>query len=102
MRQLNHIEIGFQTYLVEGGEPFGAVRGYVPDLDALVVYVENAGDFVVPLEEIHSVHDGLVQALTASSRRQVLAHQEGGHRAYSKEGVSHGNGRSQAGTGLHP
>jgi hypothetical protein len=25
----NHIEIGFQVYAVEGGEEFGAVRGYM-------------------------------------------------------------------------
>lgn len=60
MRRLSHIEIGFQVYLVEGGEEFGAVRGYVPGANALVVYVENAGDFVVPLEAVRSVHDGKV------------------------------------------
>jgi hypothetical protein len=60
MRQLSHIEVGFQVYLAEGGEEFGAVRGYVPNTNALVVYVENAGDFVVPLEAVRSVHDGKV------------------------------------------
>ena len=77
MRQLNHIEIGFQTYLVGGGEAFGAARGCVPDLNALVVYVENAGDFVVPLEEVHCVHDGkvILDAGRIDERlRQVIAH----------------------------
>jgi hypothetical protein len=60
MPQLGHIEIGFQVYLVEGGEEFGAVRGYMPATNALVVYVENAGDFVVPLEAVRRVHDGKV------------------------------------------
>jgi hypothetical protein len=60
MRQLSHIEIGFQVYLVEGGEVFGAVRDYASGANALVVYVENAGDFVVPLEAVSSVHDGKV------------------------------------------
>jgi hypothetical protein len=76
MRRLNHIEIGFQTYLVEGGEAFGAVRGYVPDLNALVVYVENAGDFVVPLEEVHSVHNGkvILDAGRIDERLQAIGH----------------------------
>jgi hypothetical protein len=56
----NHIEIGFQVYTVEGGEAFGAVRGYMPQSNALVVYIENAGDFVIPLEAIRAVHDGKV------------------------------------------
>ncbi len=60
MRKLGHIEIGFQVYLVEGGEEFGAVRGYVPGSDALVIYVENAGEFTVPLGAVQSVHDGKV------------------------------------------
>jgi hypothetical protein len=60
MRKLGHIEIGFQVYLVEGGEAFGAVRGYVRNANALVVCVENAGDFVVPLEAVRRVHDGKV------------------------------------------
>jgi hypothetical protein len=56
----NHIEIGFQVYAVEGGEEFGAVRGYMPQANALVVYIENAGEFIIPLEAIQSVHDGKV------------------------------------------
>ena len=31
MDTLHHIEIGFQVYAVEGGEMFGAVRGYAPE-----------------------------------------------------------------------
>jgi hypothetical protein len=60
MRQFSHVEIGFQVYLVEGGEAFGAVRDYMPGAKGLVVYVENAGDFVVPLDAVRSVHDGKV------------------------------------------
>jgi hypothetical protein len=56
----NRIEIGFQVYVVEGGEAFGAVRGYMPQTNTLVVYIENAGDFVIPLEAIQRVHDGKV------------------------------------------
>jgi hypothetical protein len=60
MPQPSHIEIGFQVYAAEGGETFGAVRGYVPQANALVIYVENAGDFDVPLEAVQRVHDGKV------------------------------------------
>ena len=54
------IEMGFQVYAVEGGEEFGAVRGDGPHAHALVIDIENAGDFVVPLEAVHRVHDGKV------------------------------------------
>ena len=60
MDKLHHIEIGFQVYVVEGGEMFGAVRGYAPEANALVIYVENAGDFEVPLGAVQRVHDGKV------------------------------------------
>jgi hypothetical protein len=60
MLEHSHIEIGFQVYAVEGGEEFGAVRGYMPNANALVIYVENAGDFLVPLEAVQRVHDGKV------------------------------------------
>jgi hypothetical protein len=73
----NQIEIGFQVYAVEGGEEFGAVRGYLPQANALVVYIENAGDFVVPLEAIQAVHDGKVIVDVGrldAAVRQAIAH----------------------------
>ena len=77
MRELGHIEIGFQVYLVEGGEEFGAVREYVPGSDTLLIYVENAGDFVVALDAVHSVHDGkvILDGTRIDARlRQAIAH----------------------------
>ena len=60
-QRLKAIEIGFQAYLEEGGEEFGAVREVAPaGRDEIVVYVENAGDFTVPLRAVRSVHDGKV------------------------------------------
>ena len=51
------IEIGFQTYVSDGGEEFGAVRAIAPDRRGeLVIYVENAGDFTVPFYAVESVH----------------------------------------------
>lgn len=43
-----HIEIGYQAFVSDGGEEFGAIRGVAGD--ALVVYVENAGEFRIPRE----------------------------------------------------
>jgi hypothetical protein len=51
------IEIGFQTYVSDGGEEFGAVRAIAPDRRA---DVENAGDFTVPFDAVESVHSGKV------------------------------------------
>jgi hypothetical protein len=41
----------------DGGEEFGAVRHVAPHgRPELVIYVENAGDFVVPLNAVEAVH----------------------------------------------
>jgi hypothetical protein len=48
------IEVGYQTFVSDGADEFGAVREVSPD--GLVVYVENAGDFHVPYTAVKSVH----------------------------------------------
>jgi hypothetical protein len=48
------IEIGYQAFVSDGGEEFGAIRDV--SSDDLVVYVENAGDFRVSLAAVFSVH----------------------------------------------
>jgi hypothetical protein len=48
------IEVGYQAFVSDGGEEFGAIRGV--SSDGLVVYVENAGEFRVPLEAVKAVH----------------------------------------------
>jgi hypothetical protein len=48
------IQVGFQAFVSDGGEEFGAVRDVYAD--ELVVYVENAGDFTIPRSAIHAVH----------------------------------------------
>ena len=51
------IEVGYQTFVSDGGEEFGAVRQVAPHgRPELVIYVENAGDFVVPLDAVEAVH----------------------------------------------
>jgi hypothetical protein len=48
------IEVGYQAFVSDGGEEFGAVRKV--SADGLVVYVENAGEFLVPLDAVKEVH----------------------------------------------
>jgi hypothetical protein len=51
------VEVGFQAFVSDGGEEFGAVRAIAPGRRCvLVIYVENAGDFEVPLDAVESVH----------------------------------------------
>jgi hypothetical protein len=72
------IQVGFQVYSKEGGEEFGAVRaverGHRPQI---VVYVENAGDFVVLPDAIKAVHDGKVildLAVVGADMRNAVSH----------------------------
>jgi hypothetical protein len=48
------IEVGYQAFVSDGGEEFGAVRRVAPR--EIVVYVENAGDFTIPLDAVEAVH----------------------------------------------
>jgi hypothetical protein len=52
------IEIGYQTFVSDGESEFGAIREVAAD--SVVVYVENAGDFRVPLAAVKAVHSGKV------------------------------------------
>lgn len=58
MKKLPLIEAGYQAFVRGVDEEFGAVRDVVPDgRPELVIYVENSGEFVVPLDAVASVHD---------------------------------------------
>jgi hypothetical protein len=48
------VQEGFDVFVHDGEKAFGAVRRVLPD--GVVVYVENAGDFTVPLAAIMDVH----------------------------------------------
>lgn len=48
------IKVGYQAFVSDGAEEFGAVREVFPE--SVVVYVENAGDFVIPMGAVESVH----------------------------------------------
>ena len=66
------IEIGYQAFVSDGGEEFGAVRAVSPNgRPELVIYVENAGDFVVPLSAVESVHSQKVILSCAKLERRL-------------------------------
>jgi hypothetical protein len=51
------IREGFEVFLSDHDKAFGAVREVAPQgRQEVVVYVENAGDFYVPLDAIADVH----------------------------------------------
>ena len=65
---------GFDVFLTEGGQAFGAVRQVRKS--ELVIYVENAGDFEVPFEAVKEAGDGKVvldEAHLSPKLRQAIA-----------------------------
>jgi hypothetical protein len=52
------VEEGFMVFIADGAEGIGAVRS-VSD-KAILVYVENAGEFSVPVSAIRDVHSDKV------------------------------------------
>ena len=66
------IQIGFQVFASDGGDEFGAVRQISPGgRPELVVYVENAGDFTVPLSAVDAVHSEKVVVNCAKLDRRL-------------------------------
>ena len=66
------IKIGYQTFVSDGGEEFGAVREVSPNgRPELVIYVENAGEFVVPLSAVEAVHSQKVILNCAKLERRL-------------------------------
>ena len=53
---LAQIEVGHQVFLADGGEEVGAVREVRRKSRELVVFIENAGDFIIPGDAIKAVH----------------------------------------------
>ena len=59
--KLPNIEIGFQVFVSDGEEEVGAVRDVAPfGRPELDIYVENSGEFSVPLSAVTAVHDDKV------------------------------------------
>jgi hypothetical protein len=74
--KLPNVEVGFQVFVSDGAEEVGAVRQVAPfGRPELEIYVENAGEFAVPITAIASVHDSKVvldcSKLDANLRRAI-------------------------------
>ena len=55
------IREGFDVFVHDGDKAFGAVRQVSPHgRPVFVIYVENAGDFTVPVTAVSAVHSGKV------------------------------------------
>ena len=52
------IEVGQMVFVADGGVGIGAVRE--TRRDEVVVNIQNAGDFVLPLSAVRDVHSGKV------------------------------------------
>jgi len=55
------ISEGFDVFVHDGEKAFGAVRQVSPNgRPEIVIYVENAGDFTVPITAVKTVDSGKV------------------------------------------
>ena len=54
------ISEGFMVFVSDGDEGIGSVREIRHGLPELLIYIENAGDFVIPLSAVKAVHSGKV------------------------------------------
>jgi len=54
------IQVGLMVFVADGDEGIGSVREIRHDRPELLIYIENAGDFVVPLSAIKDVHSDKV------------------------------------------
>ena len=78
------IQEGFEVFLTDGADPFGAVRHIEgPTAQDFVIYVENAGEFRVPMTAVDAVHEGKVvlhRTRLEPLLQQAIAHaHEGEH-----------------------
>lgn len=64
------IEPGFMVFLAEGSEGIAAVREVRNG--AIVLYIENRGEFLVPKSAVTSVHDKKVMLNPSSLDRKLL------------------------------
>ena len=50
------IQVGYQVFVQDGGDEVGAVRDLCGHRPEIAIYVENAGEFTVPITAIRAVH----------------------------------------------
>jgi hypothetical protein len=83
LHKLPLIEIGDQAFTHDGGEEFGAIRDVQPDgRPELIIYIENSGEYTVPLSAVTAVHSGKV-VIDCSQLPQVI--QDAIDHAHDKE-----------------
>ncbi len=72
------IQEGFDVFIHDGDKAVGAVRQVSPDgKPEIVIYVENAGDFVVPISAVKDAYDEkdvLNREMLSLELRQALSH----------------------------
>lgn len=78
-KRLPPIEVGYQAFAKGSEEEFGAVRQVRPQ--DLVIYIEDAGDTIIPIAAVTDVVEGKVivdiQRLDESVRRAIAnAHRD--------------------------
>ncbi|HWT84747.1 MAG TPA: hypothetical protein VN177_03175 [Myxococcales bacterium] len=78
-KRMPPIEVGYQAFAQGSEEEFGAVRQVRPQ--DLVVYIEDAGDTIIPLSAVTDVIEGKVivdtQKLDEGVRRAIAnAHRD--------------------------
>lgn len=54
------IKEGSMVFVADGSEGIGSVREIRHGLPELLVYIENAGDFVVPMSAVKAIHSDKV------------------------------------------
>jgi hypothetical protein len=75
-----HVREGFEAFIYDGDKTIGVVRQVSPrGRRELVIYVENAGDFVVPLGAVKAVH----------SHKVILNRSKLNHRLWQAIGHAH-------------
>ena len=68
------IQEGFEVFASETGKPFGAVRKVSPHGRAeLVIYVENSGEYTIPLDAVAAVHPQKVLVNVAKLDKRLRA-----------------------------
>jgi hypothetical protein len=84
MAKLN-IQMGDQVFLHDGEVAFGTVQRHPPnDAKEIVIYVENAGEFLVPVSAVKAAHDGKVLLDKGKLHQELL------------EAISHAHDREDA------
>ena len=65
------IQEGFGVFTADGEKAFGAVRHVQSDPPALIIYVENSGDFTIGPSAITAVHPQKVMVDAAKLDRDL-------------------------------